>query len=582
MQMSEALQSPDNSPLADCNELMAIVERLNTEYLQQKLQLLSMKIEESVLNLVVLGEFKRGKSTLINALVGFDLLPAGVIPVTSVVTIIKYGQAPQVQVEFDDSKQDRLCEVNLLADFVSETKNPNNDKHVRQATVTFPSPLLKHGVQIVDTPGVGSIHSHNSDVTESFLPQADAAIFVFAADQPATEAELQFLNRMREHAVKFFFVQNKADYLDEADKEQSRNFVIKAITNAIGSSSKVYQVSAKQALRSNDAEFERFKADVFSFLQSERAATVETANSRRLKALTQETADFIALKKAALSLREDELSDAMTGFAISIARLQQAAEKAEHIAVGRSRRIVADISKSLDPFIGENVDALKAWTAGYFESKRNLPLEQLNAEMVEGLKGEIAQVLNPWRDAQERLLQKQFEAIVSESAGECENIVREIDSAAQKYLGVPLAIHLELPQLTNKVSTYITVDDPYTLSIQSIPLLLSGPLAKNRMLKRFLRSAEEEIVRNGGRLRADFQQRVEESTRQFLALLKAALDGERLQLNQLLDDIRVACSSTSSEAQREKTTLIQIESRVTAIQKRVSIRSARAKSENIH
>lgn len=571
---SESAQLEQNPLLSACFELASIADVLGTVHLRQKLGTLIERIKASTLNLVVFGEFKRGKSTLINALLGDDVLPIGVVPITAVVTVIAYGDAPAAKIAFEDGKEDLLCQISSLADFVSETKNSNNEKHVQQATVFYPAPVLKQGVRIIDTPGVGSIHAHNTDVTEKFLPQCDAAVFVFAADQPATQAELEFLDRAKRYAVKFFFVQNKADYLDENEKEQSRSFVQNAIAAAFGREEELFQVSAKKALKSSDPDFDRFRTELFRFLESERSKTIQDSNSRRIEFLAAETRDFIKFKAAALSLRADEVDSATEGFASSIEELRISIERAEHIVLGRSKRIVSEISSSLDPFVRDHIDSIKTWTGEFFESKKQLPLNTLREEMISGLKQKVGELLAPWREKQEGLIRQQFTAIVGDCARESEKIEEEISALAQKFLGARLNLHVELPELTDKTWTYITVDDPFTLSIQFLPLLMSGPFAKDMMLKQFLVSAGDELVRNGGRLRADFQQRIEESTRQFLASFRVQLNAELSQLEKLLAEISILKENTTEQADRERLILKELADRLTALQRHIETESA--------
>ena len=107
------------------------------------------KIETNTFNLVVVGQFKRGKTSLINALLGADILPVAVVPLTSIVTIMKYGDALRINVHFNDG---RVAEIKPegLPEYVTERGNPKNEKDVSEVVITYPSPYLKGGVQIID------------------------------------------------------------------------------------------------------------------------------------------------------------------------------------------------------------------------------------------------------------------------------------------------------------------------------------------------------------------------------------------------------------------------------------------------
>src|SRR5207247_10078541 len=127
--------------------------------------------------------YKRGKSTLINALLGGPILPMAVVPLTSIVTEVRYRSEPGITIEHLDGRREEIA-TEELAGFVTEPGNPLNQKRVRRAVVPPPSPFLRQGVGIVDTPGVGSIFEHNSELTYEFLAESDAVIVVLGADQP--------------------------------------------------------------------------------------------------------------------------------------------------------------------------------------------------------------------------------------------------------------------------------------------------------------------------------------------------------------------------------------------------------------
>ena len=133
------------------------------------------KLEEEAFNLVVLGQFKRGKSTFINALLGEGILPTAITPLTSVVTILRYGPELRVVVEYLSGRLEQIDLADLPA-FITERENPQNKKEVKEVRVFYPSPYLKGGVRIIDTPGAGSVYSHNTEAAYAYLPYVDAGI----------------------------------------------------------------------------------------------------------------------------------------------------------------------------------------------------------------------------------------------------------------------------------------------------------------------------------------------------------------------------------------------------------------------
>jgi ribosome biogenesis GTPase A len=102
------------------------------------------------------GQFKRGKSTLLNALIGHPVLPTAVVPVTSVPTIIRYGKRLSARVRLQNETWMEIA-VSAVEEYVSEGKNPENLKGVVGVEIFVPSPLLETGMCLVDTPGLGSV-----------------------------------------------------------------------------------------------------------------------------------------------------------------------------------------------------------------------------------------------------------------------------------------------------------------------------------------------------------------------------------------------------------------------------------------
>ncbi len=183
---------------------------------KEPLRELREKIDSHTFNIVVMGEFKRGKSSAINALIGASLLPVGVIPLTAIATVLSYSEQMAVQVIFQSGERQHIT-PEALRDYVTEKGNPNNKKRVREVRVAYPSAWLRGGVQLVDTPGIGSVYRHNTDVAYQFLPKADAVLFLLSVEQSVGQAEYEFLKKVGEYAGKIFFLLNKADLLTDSD-----------------------------------------------------------------------------------------------------------------------------------------------------------------------------------------------------------------------------------------------------------------------------------------------------------------------------------------------------------------------------
>jgi hypothetical protein len=123
---------------------------------RERIAVLRDRLDAARLRVLVAGEAKRGKSTLINALLGRAVLPTGVTPLTAVATTVRYGDDPHAEVRFADGHQEKQP-LSALPDLVTERGNPANRRRIAAATVYLDAPLLADGVELVDTPGTGSV-----------------------------------------------------------------------------------------------------------------------------------------------------------------------------------------------------------------------------------------------------------------------------------------------------------------------------------------------------------------------------------------------------------------------------------------
>jgi signal recognition particle receptor subunit beta len=147
---------------------------------------------------VVVGEQKRGKSSLINALLDAPALLPVDVDVASSVHVAVMGGDPGATVERETVSGDVEpieVPVSAITEWASEQGNPRNEKAVRSVTVRAPHPLLERGLVLVDTPGVGGLDSTHTEVTLATLATADALLFVVDASSPITASELDFLER---------------------------------------------------------------------------------------------------------------------------------------------------------------------------------------------------------------------------------------------------------------------------------------------------------------------------------------------------------------------------------------------------
>jgi ribosome biogenesis GTPase A len=279
--------------------------------LREKLMSLERKLASNQLHLAVLGQMKRGKSSFINALLGAEVLPTGVLPVTAAITEIKYGPTPCATILRTTGQREEVG-VSTLADYITDAGNPGNKRQVESVEITYPSPFLESGMVLIDTPGIGSTHAHNTRTTEAYLERVDAGIVIFSVDPPITEVESQFLREIKEKDIpKLFFILNKIDLVSPDEAGHILRFLEGELVRLQMGSPEIFPLSARQALeqkrqahcKSAAGEIESFEQRLRSFLVEEKGQVL--VRSVTLNALhIARTLRFVA----AIGLRAGEMN----------------------------------------------------------------------------------------------------------------------------------------------------------------------------------------------------------------------------------------------------------------------------------
>jgi GTP-binding protein EngB required for normal cell division len=280
---------------------------------------LMVKLAEDRFTLAVVGQFKRGKSSLMNAIIGRELLPTGVLPLTSAITILRFGPKERLVISQEAWSFEQEAPVSELESYVTEKGNPGNAKRIKAVYIEFPSPFLRRGLEFVDTPGIGSAIAANTTTTERFITQCDAVLFVTSADAPLSAVESEFLGRIQQHVRKVFFVVNKMDLLTQPERADMLEFVAHRLSEQIREPVRLFPVSSREGLAAkagkNNVEldhsgFPAMEMAIAEFLANQRASTFLSGILDRAEKLLASEADQEAANRrnAIHALRDRILS----------------------------------------------------------------------------------------------------------------------------------------------------------------------------------------------------------------------------------------------------------------------------------
>jgi GTP-binding protein EngB required for normal cell division len=531
--------------------LRCIDSMMNDEYINCDVcSDLKEKIETNAFNLVVVGQFKRGKTLLINALLGADILPVAVIPLTSIVTILTFGDRLTITVHFDDGRSVVIDHGDLAA-YVTEVGNPKNEKKVSTVVITYPSAYLKDGVRLIDTPGVGSVFQHNTDVAYQYLPQCDAALFLLSVDQPVSKAELDFLRDVRQYSGRIFFLLNKIDYVNEAECRESLTFSQQAISDVMGADVKIFPVSAKLALNGKLAGVEEalqksnlpdFSRVLNEFLMNEKGKILllSVANNA-LRALSQVRLE-LELELKSLTAPVEELEAKIEAFRAKKQEVVAERNDFEILLDGEFDRLLeTDLDKDLNAFRASLTEQMEKKLTTFYEEHRHLSLKELNDAMEDFFTGEVRSAVDQWRVKKDEDLGAAFQAICDRFLLSINEKVEQLLQFSSQLFTVPFeTVQTEPLWAVRSGSLYQFRNDPVALEMlgdsitQVLPKYISNRfqkiktflfrMANRRIIKKSGRNMVQMIDVQSGRMRYDFIERLTKSKNVFRLEMMKKID----------------------------------------------------------
>jgi GTPase SAR1 family protein len=247
------------------DRLILILKEVGFDKGVKKVELHKTKIIEDSFQIAVVGEFSRGKSTFINALLGKKILPSLARPTTTILNIISYGDEPSITLYYRDEAKlpKRISEEEfkkIIAPMDPIEGDPDSEKEykeavekikeIRFADISAPLSFCKDGVTIIDTPGTNDLDPAREQITNNIIPNADAAILLLSAKKILAQSEMSFLrDRLLVNDIqKIFIVINFKDVLDSDEKiEKVKDFTREHLKPILGDT-KVFLITAKQAL----------------------------------------------------------------------------------------------------------------------------------------------------------------------------------------------------------------------------------------------------------------------------------------------------------------------------------------------
>ena len=465
------------------------------------------RLAQDRFNLVVLGEFKRGKSTLINALLDRDLLPTGVVPLTSVVTSIEAGTPDRLVIRHDDGREVERP-VDELADYVTEVRNPANRLGVELARLQLDHPLLRAGLELVDTPGIGSIHSHNTSVARDFLPRVDAALCVLDAGQPLSESERDLFVDASRRVPRLLMIVNKIDHLDPSDRDVAVEFVRSAVADVLGrAGTELYAVSARRR-----EGLEPLRERLLELASQERESLLVRSVAGVARGVAADGAQAARFEARAIQLPLDELQARARDFETRIAELQAAGEDAgDLLEQGTHRALERLVNQPLQDHARHEEPRLRAAVDEYIAQLGPIAPRQLSEELASWIDASVRASFSELAARYEVAIAEELSQLERRYAARVSEILEQVQGVAQDVFGERAAD--VLPQTGLQEPSRFTfklhdVENALDMIVGFGRTMAPGALGRRMVV----RDAEQRLIdmtdRHAGRLRSELAQRV--------------------------------------------------------------------------
>jgi GTP-binding protein EngB required for normal cell division len=546
------MPSSESALVSALGELAA----LGTDRDREQLAALLERLDAARLRVLVVGEAKRGKSTLVNALLGRDVLPSGVTPLTAVATTVRYGEDERAEVRFLDGHEEKHS-LAVLPDLVTERGNPGNRRRIAGVTVYVPAAVLAGGVELVDTPGTGSVFESGTQTAHEALRWMDAAVFVLTADPPVSASERDLLEQVAGLSVTTFTVLNKADHLDEAGRAEALEFTRRVLAES-GRGGTVYPMSARAALGGLDAGFAAFSADFAAYLSARGPADLRVSAVAQARRIGESLLDEVAVTRRVAGMRAGDAADRVRRFGERLAEVTVHGRDAVTVVNAESGRLLFALNDAAEqdvPRLAREVGAqLDALFGGELREATAGEIQRVGRERLGAFAVAAAE---SWRQQQREAIEQGLAAVDARLAAQLRAELSVLRESAAELLGLDLSVPEPEGRLAESRRFFYTAgqDAGQTeLLAGAVRRRLPGELGRRTAREHLLRETPDLMSMQIGRARGDLQYRLAEATRALARVVEQRYADGTSRIRSALAtaaELREASAAEAAEKERE-------------------------------
>ena len=565
-QALESLDFPENDYAVSRSELLALQRRLDAGQFR----------------LAVLGQFKRGKSTLLNALLGDSLLPTDILPVTAIPTFIGAAESVNIRVNFADGTEPLKFTPSVdqsigsfLDEYVTERGNPNNQRQVTQVEIGHPSDLLRQGVVLIDTPGIGSTHKHNTEVAYQVLPQCDAALFLVSPDPPITEVELDYLREIRQRLPQTFFILNKIDFLDQQERTASLKFLADQLMPLCDGVPQILAVSARSGLDARlagDADgwkvsgMLQVEQNLVDFFAREKQIILQQSLQRRTRDQLNNIHMQLSLSLSALMLPEAELKSRIEKFRQSIPDVEREKQAAADVLSGDLKRVIKRLDEEVNKVRSQAKEQIISRLETFIQTI--VDTEELERLVRDTLAEEIPAFFTPAMQKVTDIVTAEGTTLLTLHQQRSNHLIEQVRQVAAELFDIPYHApavgrsytRFELSEWSNDL--FISDMDPLGQKISR--KFFTQKYRRKKTVKRLREEGIKLLNQNVEQINWALRRGLDESFRQFGVELSDQLEKT---VTATREAMGVALSRSESQAQVTATKEIKLKQTIGKIQK---------------
>ncbi|MFW5967810.1 MAG: dynamin family protein, partial [Persicimonas sp.] len=405
-------------------------------------------LREGRMSVVVLGEFNHGKSTVVNSLLGEEILPTGITPTTAVITHLVHGDEPAAALQPPRGGDRVEVAYEEMGEAIRHEEQEGEEPEYVE--IQYPNELLEDSLILVDTPGVNDISRQKVEITYGYVPKADVIVYVLDATQVLKKSEITFIKDrlLKANRDRIIFVLGKTDALSDEDVGEVESYARERLEGLIGDV-ELFAFSGREALRAQKEgkappeDFSKFREYLLGFLRENKAyILVDSAlgSGLRIAGLLEQN---LAIKKQGYLLERKELEE----------RITKVERKLE-----QSRQLIAENIDHIEESIGGIAATARHNLRTFVEEfKETLPqqIERAEARDVKlYLSAWIQDSFKEWLEEEGERVADNLEELAEEVIEITNQSMRETVGVLREELGLRDKLDLEVDTIAYDVSVF--------------------------------------------------------------------------------------------------------------------------------